>query len=69
MAWCLNLTQNAPDGRDLLREVLVGPMRFTPRGKSYRFEGEAALGRLLADVIGDATDLVPVRGFEPRSRG
>jgi len=47
-----------------LREVLVGPMRFTPQGRSYQFEGEASLGRLLAGVIGDATNLVPVRGFE-----
>jgi hypothetical protein len=26
--------------------MLVGPMRFTPEGRSYHFEGEAALGRL-----------------------
>jgi hypothetical protein len=52
------------EAAELLREVLVWPMRFTPQGRSYHFEGEAALGRLLAGVIGDATDLAPVRGFE-----
>jgi hypothetical protein len=46
-----------------LREVLVGPMRFRPQGRSYHFQGEAALGRLLAGAIGDATNLVPVHGL------
>ena len=44
--WRSLLTANVADGRQLLREVLVGPVRFTPDGDAYRFEGEAAIGRL-----------------------
>ena len=44
--WRSLLTANVADGRQLLREVLVGPVRFTPDGDAYRFEGEAAVGRL-----------------------
>ena len=54
-AWRSLLTTNVGDGRQLLREVLVGPLRFTPEGKRYRFEGEAAIGRLLAG----SADLAP----------
>ena len=68
-AWRSLLTRQPQDGRELLRAVLVGPMQFTPQGRSYQFQGEVALGRLLTGAIGDATNLVPVRGFEPRSRG
>ena len=39
--WPALLTKRVDDGRQLLREVLVGPLRFTPEGRSYRFEGEA----------------------------
>ena len=67
--WRSLLTRQAVDGRNLLREVLVSPMRFTPQGRNYHFEGEAALGRLLDAVIADATNVVPVRGFEPRFDG
>jgi phosphoglycolate phosphatase-like HAD superfamily hydrolase len=42
--WRQLLTTNIEDGRQLLREVLAGPLRFTPEGRSYRFEGEATLG-------------------------
>jgi hypothetical protein len=38
-------------------------MRFTPQGRSYQFQGEAARGRLLPGAIGDTTNLVRVRGF------
>lgn len=38
--------------RQLLREMLVGPLRFTPDGRTYRFEGDAAIGRLLSGVAG-----------------
>jgi hypothetical protein len=39
-------------GRQLLREVLVGPLRLTPEGRSYRYEGEAALGTIVAGMAG-----------------
>jgi site-specific DNA recombinase len=67
--WRALLTDHVEDGRQLLREVLEGPIRFTPDGRAYRFEGEAAIGRLLAGVVGLPTNVVAVRGFEPRSRG
>jgi hypothetical protein len=62
-------TKHVEDGRQLLREVLAGPLRFTPEGRSYRFEGEATFGAMRSGMADDATYLVAVRGFEPRSRG
>jgi DNA invertase Pin-like site-specific DNA recombinase len=53
-SWRELLTKHVHDGRQLLREVLAGPLRFTPEGKTYRFEGEAAFGRLLAGMVGVA---------------
>jgi len=38
--WRALLTKRVEDGRQLLREVLSGPLRFTPDGRTYRFEGE-----------------------------
>ena len=43
--WRALLTKRVEDGRRLLREVLAGPLRFTPEGRSYRFEGEVSFGR------------------------
>ena len=62
-------TKHTQDGRQLLREVLAGPLRFTPEGKTYRFEGEASIGTMLAGSIGVAPFLVAVRGIEPRFDG
>jgi site-specific DNA recombinase len=62
-------TTHVEDGRQLLREVLAGPLRFTPDERTYRFEGCAAFGGLLAGMADVATNLVAVRGIEPRSRG
>ena len=50
--WRALLTKRVEDGRQLLREVLAGPLRFTPEDAAYRFEGEAAIGRLLAGMAG-----------------
>ena len=50
--WRALLTRHVRDGRQLLREVLAGPLRFTPDGQSYRFEGEAAIGRVLSGIVG-----------------
>jgi len=50
-AWRALLTKRVEDGRQLLREVLAGPLRFTPEGKTYRFDGEEAeIRQLLAGV-------------------
>jgi hypothetical protein len=48
--WRALLTDHVRDGRELLRRTLAGPMKFTPTEKGYRFEGEAAIGRLLEGV-------------------
>jgi site-specific DNA recombinase len=68
--WRGLLSQRPAQGRQLLREVLAGPMTFTPgAGRTYRFTGEASFGGLLAGEASGSTLVVPVRGFEPRSRG
>ena len=58
-AWRSLLTRQTQDGRQLLREILEGPIRFMPDGKMYRFHGKAALGKLLA---GAASNLCGVPG-------
>ena len=63
--WRALLTKRVEDGRQLLREVLAGPLRFTPERKTYRFEGEAAIGRMLAGMAGVATFVASPTGFEP----
>lgn len=63
--WRALLTDDAPgraQGRQLLREVLTGPLRFTPDGGRYRFEGDAAMGRALAGIAGLATYLASPGG-------
>lgn len=59
------LIRHVQDGRQALREVLTKPLRFTPEGRTYRFEGEAAIGRLVAGIAGLPTNLVAVRGSAP----
>ena len=36
----------ATNGRQVLREVLDGPLRFDPSGEQYRFDGEDANRRV-----------------------
>jgi Recombinase len=52
-------------------EMLAAPIQFTPIDgrRAYRFEGEASFGGVLAGEAGVPTLVVPLRGFEPRSRG
>ena len=57
-------TKHVTDGRQLLREVLTGPLQFTPDGRRYRFEGDAGVRRLLAGMA-DATYVVRPEGLEP----
>jgi hypothetical protein len=53
--WRTLLTQDVTGGRDVLRQLLVGPLRFTPivdgHRRGYQFSGTLALDRLLAGVI------------------
>jgi hypothetical protein len=46
-------------GRQLLVELLEGPIRFTPDGKTYRFVGSIATGRLIAGMV------FPPKGSSP----
>jgi hypothetical protein len=39
-------------GRQLLREVLAGPLSFAPDGRKYRFEGEASFDGVFAGMTG-----------------
>jgi len=51
---------NVQEGRALLREVLEGPIRFTPDARTYRFDGLLSFRKALAGVVpcSLATDLV-----------
>ena len=47
--WRQLLTGSVPEGRQLLRDVLTAPLRFTPGpGRTYRFSGPVATGALIA---------------------
>jgi hypothetical protein len=58
-AWRSLLTRQTADGRELLRQVLDAPLRFTPEGTEYRIDGTAALGKLLVGSV--PTDLASLR--------
>lgn len=63
--WRDLLTTHVADGRQLLREVLDGPLMFTPNGKTYRFEGAADTEKLLGEVavaLPGATSVASPRG-------
>jgi hypothetical protein len=53
--WRGLLRRNIESGRDVLKALLVGPLRFTPivagRRKAYEFEGSIALNKLASGVI------------------
>jgi hypothetical protein len=65
------LGENVDSARDILRKLLVGPLRFTPitenRRRAYAFEGEIALDRLVSGVIElrALTGVASPAGFEP----
>ena len=60
--WRALLTRNVQDARSLLRQVLNGPLKFTPQAGAYAFEGEAAVGKLLG-AAGVATFVASPTGF------
>ena len=65
--WRELLTRQVADGRQLLREVLNGPIRFLPvegQRRTYRFDGQAELGRLFAGLA-LPTSVASPTGFEP----
>ena len=68
--WRGLLTRNVESGREVLRALLVEPLRFTPvvdeRRRGYRFTGAVALDRLVSGVIELPTPSVESQaGFEP----
>jgi site-specific DNA recombinase len=62
--WRDLLNGSVADGRQMLREVLEAPLRFVPDGKTYRFSGPVATGRLVAGVA-LPTKMASPPGFEP----
>ena len=54
--WRGLLSRNLPDARDVLRQLLTGPIRFRPvieeRRRGYAFEGAIALDRVTVTPIG-----------------
>jgi hypothetical protein len=42
--WRTLLTTSVDDGRSLLREVLAGPLMFTPTDEGYRFQARVVMG-------------------------
>jgi site-specific DNA recombinase len=67
--WRGLLTRNIECGRDVLRTLLIGPLRFTPvveeRRRGYAFTGAIALDRLIAGVVDLPTKVASPAGFEP----
>jgi Recombinase zinc beta ribbon domain len=67
--WRSLLTRDIASGREVLRALLVGPLRFTPvvdgRRRGYAFEGGLALDRLVSGVIDLPTFVASPTGFEP----
>jgi hypothetical protein len=55
-------------GREFLRSALVGPVRFTPDGRAYKFEGHTALGRVFEGLIPFQPIWRPQRDSNPRYR-
>ena len=56
----------ATDGQQVLREALIGPIRFRPVGRAYHFDGRTATGKLIADLgMGDVSYLSSVPNGGP----
>jgi hypothetical protein len=53
------------EGRGVLREVLEGPIRFTPDARTYRFDGLLSVGKVLAGIVPLPTFEVGPPGIEP----
>jgi hypothetical protein len=67
--WKALLLGELPQARDVLRTLLVGPLRFTPvaedRRRGYRFEGAVALDRLVSGVVDLPTRVASPKGRSP----
>ena len=65
--WRSLLAHRPAHGRQLLREMLAGPITFTPAGRAYGFRGEASFGALLGEASGTPL-VVPVQGLDTSDR-
>lgn len=67
--WRGLLQRNVQDGRDVLRALLVGPLKFTPineeRRRGYAFSGTVALDRLLVGVVDLPTKVASPNAVNP----
>jgi len=68
--WRGLLKRQTPIARQVLSRLLDGRIVWTPRKDEglYEFAGRAKFDRLLSGLV-VTSGMVPVRGFEPRSRG
>jgi len=57
--WHWLLSGSVADARQLLREVLAAPLRFTPDGKTDRFTAPVATGELIVGAV------LPTKGTSP----
>ena len=67
--WRQLLTGDIATGREVLRLLLDGPIRFTPiveeRRRGYAFEGAIAFDRMLEGVVDFPPCVASPTGFEP----
>jgi hypothetical protein len=68
--WRALLTSHVQAGRNLLREILIAPIQFTPvqqrSRRGYAFRGEVSLQALLAGAVEiDSMTMASPTGFEP----
>lgn len=61
-AWRAKLSGAVPVQRELLREIVIGPITLTPKDRAYAFDGETIAGRLLLGEIDGYQPLVCARG-------
>lgn len=48
--WTGILRRHPAQARQILKKLLVGPLRFTPKGDHYEFEGELSFARMMGDM-------------------
>ena len=58
------MRRNLPQGRQLLRKLLVGRLKFTPEPEGVVFEGQCSLD-LLIQGLATTKSLVSRPGLEP----
>ena len=67
--WRGLLTRNVASGREVLRALLIGPLRFTPvleeRRRGYAFTATIALDRLIAGVVELPTKMASQKELHP----